>query len=137
MRAGPPAVTIHGLDDGDSVLRLRMPVMILSAPGAALYAGAGWWRALVAELRARHPAVQFTDLLDCADSPGRAAEALRAGQKAILFHAETPAIFAAVQAMAEACQAEVWTDRPQALDMAERGAARRLAAWLALPACSG
>ncbi|MCB8875167.1 hypothetical protein [Acidisoma silvae] len=137
MRAGPPAVTIHGLEDGDSVLRPGVPVMILSAPGAALYAGAGWWRALIAELRARHPGAVFVDLLDCADAPGRAAEALRAGQKAILFHAETPAILAAIQAMAEACQAQVWTERPEALDMAERGAARRLAAWLALPACSG
>ncbi|MCB8882470.1 hypothetical protein ACELLULO517_19640 [Acidisoma cellulosilytica] len=137
MRAGPPAVTIHGLEDGEMVLRLRRPVTLLSAPGAALYAGAGWWRALIATLRARHPDRVFTDVLDCADAPGRAAEALRAGQTRILFYPENPANVVAVQAMAEACGAEVWTARPEALDLAVRGADRKLAAWLAGPETSG
>lgn len=130
MKAGAPAVTIHGWEDGSQVLRHGLPVTLLSAPGAALFAGAGWWRALVTALREQHPDTDFTEVLDCADAPGRAAEALRAGQTRILFSPESPEIFAAVQAMAEACEAEIWTARPVSLDMAERGAGRKLAAWL-------
>ena len=137
MQAGAPAVTIHSLDEGDRVLRCRRPVTILSAPGAALYAGAGWWRAVVAELQARHPQAPFLEVLDCADAPGRAAEALRAGQRRILFRPESAALLASVSAMAEAWAAEIWTERPPALDMATRGAERQLAAWLAGPSASG
>ena len=137
MQAGAPAVTIHSLDEGDRVLRCRRPVTILSAPGAALYAGAGWWRAVVAELTAGHPQAPFIEVLDCADAPGRAAEALRAGQRRILFRPESAALFASVSAMAEAYGAEIWTERPPSLDMATRGAERQLAVWLAGPRTSG
>jgi len=137
MQTGAPAVTIHSLDEGDRVLRFGWPVTILSAPGAALYAGPGWWRAVMAELKARYPDAPFIEVLDCADAPGRAAEALRAGQRRILFRPESAALFAAVTAMAEAYAAEIWSARPPALDMAARGAERRLAAWLAGPGTSG
>ena len=43
----PPAVIVHGLDDARAALAPGRPVTLLSAPGAALYAGCGWWRALV------------------------------------------------------------------------------------------
>lgn len=55
------------------------PVTLLSAPGAALYAGCGWWRALVEAARASHPHVPCIDILDCADATGHALAALRIG----------------------------------------------------------
>src|SRR5689334_18677107 len=42
-----PAVVIHGLADARTVLAAGSPVTFLSAPGAALFAGCGWWRALI------------------------------------------------------------------------------------------
>lgn len=126
-----PAVTIHGLDHARAALAPGLPVLLLSAPGAALYAGAGWWRALIAAARAEHPAARMADLLDCADAPGQAMAALRLGQPALILDPDCPA-FAAVRAAAGAAPtpAIVLPHRPPSLDLAERGAARRLAAWL-------
>ena len=75
----PPAVIIHGLPHALSVLAAARPVTLLSAPGAACYAGCGWWRAVIAAALAAHPGAAAPDVLDCGDSPGRALEALRKG----------------------------------------------------------
>lgn len=124
----PPAVVIHGLEQGRAALACGRPVTLLSAPGAALYAGVMWWIALMDALGSGRP---VTDVLDCADAPGRVAEALRAGQRRIVFQAADTAVFPALAAMAEACGAELLLSRPPALDLAARGAERRLTAWLA------
>jgi hypothetical protein len=126
-----PAVTIHGLGQGRTALALGLPLTLLSAPGAALFAGALWWVSLIAILRGEMGAAPFDDLLDCADAPGRAAEALRAGQRHIIFYADNPALEASVSAMAAACGARVVRQRPPSLDLAQRGAERKLAGWLA------
>ena len=44
----PPAVIVHGLADARVALAPGLPVTLLSAPGAALYAGCGWWQAMAA-----------------------------------------------------------------------------------------
>lgn len=131
MPALAPAVTIHGFTHGQKILGFGRPVTLLSAPGAALFAGAGWWVSLVIRLRQDPAAPPFDDILDCADAPGRAAEALRAGQRHILFYPGNPALYAAVEAMAAELGARLLAERPPALDLAQRGAERRLAAWLA------
>jgi hypothetical protein len=46
-----PAVIVHGLSDARAALRPGWPVTLLSAPGAALFAGCLWWRELVAAAR--------------------------------------------------------------------------------------
>ena len=53
--------------------RFGVPVTLLSAPGAALFAGCGWWRALVEQARAEFADVAIDDILDCADASGLAA----------------------------------------------------------------
>ena len=58
---------------------------MLSASGAALYAGPGWWRALIAAARAAVPASRSRALLDCANDAGAAQGAIRAGVEAIVF----------------------------------------------------
>jgi hypothetical protein len=126
-----PAVIVHGAPDVRRALAPARAVTLLSAPGAALYAGAGWWVALMAAARAAHPGRAFDDVLDCADAPGRAAEALRAGQRLLVLCGAPPALFARVRLMADALDAEVLPERPPALDLARPGAARRLADWLA------
>jgi hypothetical protein len=125
----PPAVVVHGLDQARAALRPGRPITLLSARGAALYAGCGWWRALVTAAQADVPAVVVHDILDCADAPGAAMAALRIGQLVLIVDANCPA-FAAVAAAAATLGASVLAERPQALDLAERGAETRLAAWL-------
>lgn len=128
-----PAVTIHGLDEGRWGLATGLPVTLLSAPGAGAFAGVLWWRGIVARLALEFPAVALTDLLDCADAPGTAMAALRAGQRAVVLAGNVPA-WPAVDAAARALGAHLFADRPESLDLAAPGARRRLDAWLRQPA---
>lgn len=120
-------MVVRGLAEARAALAPGRPVTLLSAPGAALFAGCGWWRALVAAARAEHPSAVMADILDCADAPGRALAALRAGQRLIVLEpcpARADAEDAALQ-----CGALLLAARPPALDLARNPAA--LAAWLA------
>lgn len=121
----PPAVVVHGLEHARLALSVGRPVTLLSAPGAASYAGCGWWRALIAAAGGVGP-----DVLDCADSAGRALEALAGGCRMLVL-LPCPA-WAAVAERAAAYGAAVLRARPDSLDLAQRGAERRIAAWLAL-----
>jgi hypothetical protein len=125
-----PCVTVHNLSHAVAALAPGRAVTLLSGEGAASYAGCGWWRALVAAARARHPDTPARDILDCADAPGRAMEALRLGQPAVVLWRGSPA-FAAVAAAAAEGGAELLGERPPSLDLAAADGARRLAAWLA------
>ncbi len=120
----PPAVIIHGLGDARLALDCKRPVTLLSAPAAALYAGCLWWFSLLQAAQADGPA-----LLDCADAPGRAVEALRMGLRGIVLNCE-PGLFSQVLALAEMHGALLLPGAPPALDLAQRGADRRLAGWL-------
>ena len=130
---GLPAVVVHGAADVTAALSAGLSAgrgaTLLSAEGAALFAGAGWWRALVADARAGWPGAEFDDVLDCADAPGRVLEALRHGQRALVFDAACAA-WPAMRAAALHEGAVLLGGRPAALDLAARGAARRLGAWL-------
>ncbi len=62
-------------------------VVLVSAEGAALYAGAGWFRELVALASAKYPDVVIDAMLDCGDAPGAALGALRAGVQTVTLEA--------------------------------------------------
>jgi hypothetical protein len=117
-------------------LSFGCPVTLLSAAGAALYAGCGWWRALVERAQAEYPATAIDDILDCADASGYALGALRIGQRRIVLHPDAPGR-TAVLAIAASVAAEVLASRPPTLDMADRDAARRLHDWLHLRTTPG
>jgi hypothetical protein len=125
----PPAVVIYGPDDLVRALAPGRRLTLLSAPGAALFAGCGWWVALAARGRALAPDLVAADILDCADAPARALAALRLGQRIVVLDKQTTA-FGAVAAAASGLGAVVLDQRPPALDMATRDARRRLEAWL-------
>ena len=127
---GRKAVVVHGLAEARAALRPGFPVVLLSAPGAAGYAGCLWWRELVAAARACHPATPALDVLDCAAAPGYAMAALRVGQRLLVLDPACPA-FAAVADAAGTVGAHLLPSRPPALDLAARGAHRRLVGWLA------
>ena len=124
----PPAVIVHGLEGARAALAPGRPVTLLSAPGAGLYAGCGWWRALVRLAGAE--AAGIADILDCADAAGCAFAALRLRQRWLVLSPDAPG-FAAVAAAAEAQGGGVLPAPPPALDLAAPGAGRALPAWLA------
>lgn len=121
----PPAVIVHGLADARRAVAPGLPVTLLSAPGAGLYAGCGWWCALVASVR--RDGVE--DILDCADGSGQAMAALRIGVCRLVLWKQAPGWNAVVE-IAAARGGCVLGDAPPALDLARRGDSRRLEAWL-------
>jgi hypothetical protein len=120
----PPAIIIHSLEDAGVALAPGLPVTLLSAPGAALHGGCLWWGALL-----RQAGAQGVSLFDCADAPGRALEALRLGLPGIVLTCE-PAAYNVVAGIAAAQGAVLLPGAPPALDLADRGAKRRLSTWL-------
>jgi hypothetical protein len=127
-----PAIVIHGLADARIVLSLGRPVTLLSATGAALFAGCGWWRALIVRACTEYPHIAFDDILDCADAPGLALGALRIGQRRIVLD-PTVAGWPSVAAIAASLGGDLLTHRPDALDMCYANASRRLHDWLGAP----
>jgi hypothetical protein len=122
MLYAAPAVIVHERAHLDQVLALGRPVVLCSAPAAALYMGCGWWVALLA-------AYTGPSLLDCADAPGRALEALREGLPGLILAPQVPAYNLVAQIAAKQ-GAVLLPAMPPALDMTGHGAARRLPSWL-------
>jgi len=131
-----PAVVIHSLADARRVLAFGQPVTLLSAHGAALFAGSGWWRALLRRIREEHRDIAITDILDCADASGLALGALRIGQLAIVLDAAAPG-WSSVASIAASLGGEVLIVRPPALDMSNPAEAWRLKDWLQAHAAPG
>ena len=133
-----PAVIVHGLADAKAALAPGLPVTLLSAPGAALFAGCLWWREIVIAACTGYPntAVPNTsviDILDCADASGMAMGALRSGVLRLVLWREAPG-WAGVAAVAEHEGGFVLPRAPDALDLAQRNATRKLHAWLQISA---
>ena len=136
---GAPAVVAHDAA-GAAALALAgaRGVLLLSAPGAAGSLGPAWFLGLVDRAVAglAGPPPPFAAALDCADAPGHALAALRAGARLLVLAPACPA-FPAVAAAAAETGAELLPARPApALDLREIDPARpadraRLAAWLA------
>jgi len=122
----PPAIVIHGLGHAQAALAaaagLGVAVTLISAEGAAGYAGPAWFRMVVDEARAAHPEAQATAVLDCGDMPGHALAALRDGATVIRFSGDT---MAKIEDIAAQCGARVIAERPEVLDLAEVERARR------------
>lgn len=131
-----PAVVVHGVADAREALAFGLPVTLLSAPGAALFAGCGWWRALVEQIHAEFANVAVNDVLDCADASGLALGALRIGQYSIVLDPAAPG-WDSIVAIAASLGGEVLVRRPEAIDMSKPADARRLHDWLRVPASQG
>jgi len=131
---GLRAVIVHELADAEAALRaaeaLGVPVILLSAPGAAAYAGAGWFAALIGHAGARCPQAKFTAMLDCAARADLVQAALRQGLKDVIYTGPG-ATAARLADIARRCGARLHPKAPPALDLfaaADRAAACR--AWL-------
>jgi hypothetical protein len=79
-------------------------VVIASALDAGIYAGPGWFGAVLRAARAAVPGAQYTALLDCGDDAGAAMAAIRAGIPAVVFtgHADVAARLADIARQAGA-----------------------------------
>jgi hypothetical protein len=133
-------VTVHGLAGARAALAAAGPggLLLLSAPGAGGFAGAAWFLGVVRAAAAAHPGVAHHAALDCADAPGTALAALRAGLGLVVLDGACPG-FAAVAAAAMEAGAQVLPARPPSLDLGgldlrRRDDLARLAAWLAMEA---
>ncbi|MCB4821556.1 hypothetical protein [Roseicella aerolata] len=136
-RGDPPAVTVHDAAGAALALALAGPqgALLLSAPGAGGFLGAPWFLAIIAEAAAAHPGVPHKAVLDCADSPGHALAALRAGLREVVLDPRCPA-FPQVAGAAAELGVRIRAARPPALDLASLdlrrpGARAKLKAWLA------
>lgn len=119
----PPAVIVQGPESATQALTPRLPVTLLSAPGAASAWGCLWWRELLAACRHEGPA-----LLDCATAPGRAAEALSVGLKGIIL-IPGPS-WGEIEALAAQSHALLLPSPPPFLDLGLKGSERWLKSWL-------
>ncbi|HQT46603.1 MAG: hypothetical protein B7X08_04100 [Acidocella sp. 20-63-7] len=120
----PPAVIIHDLAQARFALAPKLPVTLLSAPGAGSYLGCLWWRELLTLADFSGPS-----LLDCADAPGRALEALKLGLPGIVLTGPAQAL-PPLAAIAHGQGARLLTQPPSALNLAQFTAETRLIAWL-------
>lgn len=119
----PRVIIIHSLDHARSAVTAAMqcgvPVTIASAPFAAAYAGALWFRKVVEKAVAEQdglPPGHITTVLDCGDEPGLALSALRQGMKVICYNG-TAASRGKITAIAAELGAELWHGKMDSLDL--------------------
>ena len=86
---GVAVIVVHSLAQAVAVLRAavqaRRPVILASAPGAGVYAGAAWFAELVAAAREAVPDAVCSIVLDAGDDPAAALVAIRRGVERVVF----------------------------------------------------
>jgi hypothetical protein len=121
VRPSAPLIIVHSLAHAVAALTAAaetgQEIVIASAPDAGIYAGPGWWRALVDAAREAVPAAKATSVLDCGDDAGAAQGAIRAGVKGIVFTGRAD-VAARLADIAGQRRAMLLTTRPEpALDL--------------------
>lgn len=85
----PLVIVVYTLAHAVGALRAAAhqarPVTLVSATNAGIYAGPGWFGALVAAAREAAPNADFAAFLDCGDQPGSVLAAIRAGVDGVIF----------------------------------------------------
>lgn len=84
-----PAIVVYTLAHATGALRAAAragrAVTLISAPDAGIYAGPGWFGAILDAAREAVPEALFSALLDCGDRPGAALAAIRAQVEGVIF----------------------------------------------------
>ena len=82
-------IIVHSLGDARAALEaaasLSVRVTLASAPGAGIYAGPGWFKAVIEAAAASFPGVEFSSVIDCGDAAGMVLAALRQGLPRVRF----------------------------------------------------
>ena len=110
----------HARAAAEAAVAAGMRVRLRSAPGAARYAGAAWFAALIAIVREEFPAANIEASLDCATDAGMALAALRSGIPLVRFTGP-PAVKRKISAIARACRAAL-DDAPSTIDLLDHAA---------------
>ena len=126
-----PAVVVHSLADARMALAPGQPVTLLSGEGAVLYAGCGWWQALVDAARDEFPQVPTRDFLDCANASGLALGALRIGLRHLIVNGDAPGR-TRIAAIVAQLGGVLLNERPPALDLRLPSHRHRLQEWVHL-----
>lgn len=88
-----PTFIVHDFAQARAALtaaaEFRIAVRLQSAAGAAGFAGAAWFVAMIKAARAAVPDAESQAVLDCGREPGFALAAIRAGNEAIRLTAST------------------------------------------------
>jgi hypothetical protein len=134
----PRAIVVHDLAQLRAAFaaasELGAPVTVVSAPGAALSLGVGYFAAMISTARGEFPGVAAAAVLDCGDAPGLALAALRHGIGGVRVKAPRAAL-ARIADIAAQSGGRLVTGRLAALDLAGvEDAAAACRAWLARPA---
>jgi hypothetical protein len=122
QKAAGRSVVIHSLEDAlaaaEAAAASGRPLRLLSAPAAAMAGGPGWFAAVVARARARHPRAKIEAILDCDAFAGAALAAIRQGGVDALVVRLRPPVRRKLEAMAAKRRIEVLSKRPSpALDL--------------------
>ncbi len=128
-------IIVHSLAEARAAVavaaELGVPVTLASAPEAAGYLGALWFRELVKMASTERPEVRVDAVIDCGDQPGHVMAALRQGLKRVRFTGPKSTA-ATLRNLASQYDAEIVTGALRAHDMAGQAepetACRR---WLA------
>jgi len=96
--------------------QLGVPLTVVSAAGAGVHAGAGWWAAMVEAARPTFPSVHLTAVLDCGDQPGHVLAAWRAGVADVRFSGEGPAADR-LDAIAVSLGRRLWRELPPSIEL--------------------
>jgi hypothetical protein len=129
------ALIVHNLAHARAALgaaeTLGVPVVLISAAGAAAYAGAGYFLEFTGRAMAEHPGAKARTVLDCGTEPGLALGALGAGCPAIRYTGPR-ASRVKIADIAARSRARVDNSRYRALDLLDVEDARTAChQWLA------
>jgi hypothetical protein len=115
----------------------RSVVTLVSPPGAGLFAGPVWFKALTAIVRRESGATRKDArfVLDCADAPGAVLAAIRAGVEACAFAGNAKAR-SRLAAIAERAGVALVDPPSEALELTQNSDFDTLVAWFSSPAAS-
>jgi hypothetical protein len=120
-----PVIIVHNIAHAraaaGAALAAGIRVRLRSAPGAARYAGAAWFAALIAIVCEEFPAADIEASLDCATDAGLALAALRSGIPLVRFTGPA-AVKRKIAAIARAYGAAL-DDAPSTMDLLDHTAA--------------
>ena len=94
----------------------NLAVTLLSAPGAAAFAGAGWFAALIRAVRESQPRTEIAAILDCGPRADLVQAAFREKLKQVVFTGDARQV-RALRDIARQWQAEILRRRPRACDL--------------------
>jgi hypothetical protein len=116
--ASAPAFVVHSLAHAVAALEAAAAadrdIILLSAPDAGIYAGAGWFKAMIEAARDAVPLARFREILDCGDQAGAVQAALRARVAAAIFTGRAD-VAERLAAIAQQAGVSLLTTRPQPL----------------------